>query len=307
MSFEVEPFQPTSNNGNPAQSLPPIMREERSIDPYRVYTPKTAPVSSPEVQQSTSSEEKTVTLSPQVAALARREQKFRQQQEALTKEKQALQAEREEIAQLKAIKEKLAAKDYSGLDNLIDYNDYSQYQVSKLNGADPVQEEIKKLHGKISDIEKTTEENISKQFEAAVQERRLATQDLIEKSENFPRIKKAKAHEVVVHHILDVWENDNKEISVEEAAKEVEQALLEKAKQWAALLEEKKAEEIVEEAPKKTLPPMKAGLKTLTNQLHSGDPSMPKPKKPLHLMSDGDRWAEARRRSEEKLKLQMNR
>lgn len=311
MSFEREAISEGGGTAIPAQSLPPIMREERVYSPYgqvpKVPTPPTG--IPPVVGQTDTSKapedagtppEDTVRLSPAAAAIARREQQFRLKQQQFDKEKASLAAEKEELAQLRAMKEKLAAKDYSGLEGLVDYNEYSQYQVNKINGSDPVQDEIKKLNGKITEIEKSAKDNVSKQFEAAVNERRLATTELVDKTDQFPRIKKAKAHETVVQHILDTWEHDSKELSVEQAAKEVEEILLEKARQWSALLEEKKEEPI--EPDKKVLPPLKGSLKTLTNQVTAGD--VQRIQRPLHLMSDAERYAEARRRAEEKLQKQ---
>lgn len=302
MSYEVEAI---SDSASPSPSQMPTMREERVLNPYEVKSPKIAQkIGQPDISRASLPEEpkapeETVKLSPQVAALARREQKFRALQQQLEKDRAALAAEKEEIAQLRAMKEKLKAKDYSGLDGLVDYNEYSQYQVNKLNGVDPVSEEFKKLNGKISEIEKNAQENISRQFEAAVSERRNATKALIDQENSqFPRIKKAKAHEAVVQHILDTWEHDSQELSVEQAAKEVEEILVEKARQWSQLLEEeKKVDEVGDQ--KKQLPPLKPSLKTLTNQVTAGD--LKRPQKSLHHMSDSERWAEARRRAEEKL------
>ncbi len=301
MAFEREAIPDSA----PAiqHNAPSVMREEAIFDPYKARS--TRPVGQPDKVEGNAAvepkpTEDTVKLSPQVAALARKEQRFRAQQQELEKERAAIAAEKAEVAQFKAMKEKLAAKDYSGLDGLVDYNEYSQYQVDKLNGSDPVKEELSKIHNKISAIEKNSQDNISKQFEAAVSERRLAVTELVDKSPEFSRIKKAKAHEAVVQHILDTWEHDSKEISVQQAAKEVEEILVENAKKWSALLEEEK--EAVVEDEKKPLPPLKQGLKTLTNAVIAGD--IKRPSRSLQHMSDSERWAEARRRAEEKLQKQ---
>lgn len=303
MSYEREAIN------SPASAIPnqgpAIIRDEMVYDPYRGRN-GSGKMSSLVGQGDNTGEkaaveskptEETVKLSPQVAALARKEQRFRQQEQELKAQRESLEKEKSEIAELRAMKAKLATKDYSGLDGLVDYNEYSQYQVDKLNGADPVRDEIKKLTSKISEIEKSNQDNVSKQFEAAVSERRIAVTELVDKDPGFPRIKRAKAQEAVVQHILDTWEHDSKELSVDQAAKEVEELLVEKAKQWAALLEEEKAAPV--EGEKKQLPPLKQGLKTLTNQVTAGD--LKRPAKSLQHMSDTERWAEARRRAEEKL------
>src|ERR1700738_2772359 len=101
------------------------------------------------------------------------------------------------------MKEKLAVKDYSAVDGLVDYNEYSQYQLNKMQGVDPRAEEFNQLIGKTESLEKMIQQNIEAQFEAAVSERRIATAELVDNTDKYPRIKKAKAHEAVVQHILD--------------------------------------------------------------------------------------------------------
>lgn len=298
MSYEVEAI---ADVGSTIPNSTPIMREERIFDPYQ-NKPNKALIGQSDIERGvkpveTKAAEETVKLSPQMALIARREQKFRQEKAALQKERATVARDREEIAQLRAMKQKLEAKDYSALDDLVKYDEYSQYQVNKLNGIDPVRDEIQKLNSEIESLKKNSQENVELQFKAAVQERRTATQELVNSTNQFPRIKKAQAHEAVVQHILDTWEHDSQELSVEQAAKEVEQILLEKAKQWASLLED---QEVQAKEEKRTLPPLRQGLKTLTNQVTAGE--IKSPRKSLYRMSsDSERWAEARKRAEEKL------
>lgn len=308
MSYEVVAID-SPTGAAPAQSSQPIMREERVLTPYQIQSGKATigqydKIERQAPEESRSSEE-TVKLSPGAAALAKRELKFRQQQQALQKERAAVEAQKAEISQLRAMKEKLAAKDYSGLEGLVDYNDYSQYQVNKLQTADPNADQINQIRSKTESLEKMMQDNIEAQFNAAVAERRTATAELVGKSDQFPAIKKAgaQANEAVVQHILDTWEHDSKELTIEQAAKEVETILLEKAKQWSSLLEPK--EDLLNQLPdrgmKKTLPLMnKSGLKTLTNQVTATALNQ-QTKKPYHSMSDAERWAEARRRAMDKL------
>jgi hypothetical protein len=299
MGYEVQAIDVPA--GAPSAPSQPIMREERVVSPYKVSDPNVSIGQYDKVERSAPVDsrptEETVKLSPGAAALARRELKFRQQQQALEKEKASVAAERAELAQLRAMKEKLAAKDYSVVDGLVDYNDYSQYQINKMQGADPRAEELSQLKGKIDSLEQMTQKNIETQFEAAVSERRTATAELIEKSDQFPKIRKAKANEAVVQHILDTWEYDSKELTIEQAAKEVESILAEKANQWAALLQDEQA---VAEDPRKSLPPLRQqGLRTLTNQVTARD--LNPPRKSLSSLNESERYAEARRRALERL------
>ncbi len=332
MSYETSPISNSAHQQSQV-ALPSTMKEERVINPYFSFANKFAEkrkeVEARQSGQSTESPigqlndttgddrksappslgqdpvkaEDTVKLSPQMAALARREQQFRKQQQLFEQEKKQLASEKEELAQLRQMKQKLAEKDYSDLDEIVSYDDYSQYKLNKINGSDPVQDEIKKLNGKISEIEKNAQDNISKQFEAAVSERRTAVTELVDKTDQFPRIKKAKANEAVVQHILDTWEHDNEEISVEQAAKEVEEELVQRAKSWASLLEEEKKETPVDPQAvpeKKPLPQLKPELQTKNNEAPASQP-LKAPLRSMSHMSDEQRWAEARRRALAKL------
>lgn len=316
MAYEKEAIA-DSPSALPAQQAQ-VMREERVYDPYRVKGPraligqtdKNSGTLAPEEPRPT---EETVKLSPQAAALARMEMKSRQREQELKKREAALAAERAEFADFKAMKEKIAAKDYSVLDGVgVDYNEYSQYQLNKLNGTDPVQAEIARLSNKTSEIEKSIQDNVSKQFDAAVSERKLAAKQFIESSSELPAIKRLgveKGRDAIVQHILDTWEHDKDadgnpvELSIEQAAKEVEAEVHRRAKAWAGLLEDNK--EVPVEGEKKQLPPLKSGLKTLTNQVTAGD--LKRSMKPLHNLPDSERWAEAKRRAEERLQQQLAR
>lgn len=309
MSYQVEAVA-ESISAIPTQAAPQ-MREERTVNPYQPSYPKYskgAQIGQKDIAREPKAEdakppEATVRLSPAAAAIARKEQMFRMKQQAVAKKEAELATREAEIAQLRGLQEKLKAKDYSGLDGLVDYNDYSQYQVNKLNGSDPVQDELRRIQEKISGMEKSAKENLNQQYEAAVQERHRAAQTLLDASPNLPRIKKLgeDGRKAIVQHVLDTWEHDSEELTVEQAAKEVEEALTEKAKKWASLLEEEKkeAQELTPEE-KKPLPPLKAGLKTLTQQVTSGE--LKRPAKSFQHMSDQERWAEARRRAEDKLR-----
>lgn len=284
------------------------MREERVVSPYaggqkpsKIGQSSSNVGSTPNVspEEPSSTPQESVSLSPAAAALARKEQKFRQEQQRLAKEREALDAERKEIAELKGIKEKLAAKDYSALEGLVPYDEYTNYQVNKLNSMSPEAQALNDLKNEVEGLKKSQQTDIEKRFEAAVNERRKAIKGLVETKPEFQRIKKAKAEEHVVQYILDTWEHDNVDLDPETAAKEVDQILQERAKKWAGLLEV--SEEPVAPQDSKQLPPLKPNVTTLTNNMNvTGE--IARPKRSYHGMSDAERYAEARRRAEEKLK-----
>jgi hypothetical protein len=309
MAYTVEALAPTTSNV-PTGSQAQVLREERVVNGNNYQARLTAAqdkvanqsengqtnISGANEAVESKPTEESVTLSPQMAAFARKEQKFRQQQQSLKMREGKLEAQIAEIAELKALKEKLTAEDYSGVESFIPYDKYTNYLINKEKGADPKEQALRSLEDKVNSAEVREKERVSKQFDAAVEERRQAIHKLVASDPQFARIKKANAEEIVVKHILDTWEHDSQELSVEDATKEVNAELIERAKKWSSLLEEPTDQT----AMKKQLPPMKQGIKTLTNQMTTGD--VKRAVKPLYLMSDGERYAEARRRAEEKIK-----
>lgn len=289
-----------------------IMREEREVDHRATSRPQLKTVSRETTGQSNinSSEkvaseappaaEETVTLSPQLAALARKEQRYRQNEQALKAKEVALEAERKEIAELKALKAKLEAKDFSGIEGLVKYDDYTQYLIDKTESVTPEQKALRELTEKITSVEKAHKDDVEKRFEAAVNERRKAVTQLVATSPDYSSIKELKAEEHVVRHILDTWEHDGIDLSPEDAAKEVEKALLEQAGKWASLPKLKQGTGSSEESQKE-LPPLKPAIKTLTNNM-AATGEIKRVVKSFQNMSDTERYAEARRRAEEKLK-----
>jgi hypothetical protein len=290
-------------------AIPAVMRDPVSIDPYAHSKARETKLSSigqtNKINESQPVETKapaeSVTLSPQVAALARKEQKYRQDQEKLKADREALSAEKAKLAQLEELQTKLAAKDYSGLEDKIDYEAYTQYLLNKQQSTDPKDVALKELKDEVTGIKKANQEYQEKQFEAAVNERKLASAKLLATDPKLSafqtKVEKAnpavKLPDVITQHILDTWEHESEELSVEQATQEVQNAITEKAKAWASVLDEEPREE------KKQLPPLKQGLKTITNQVTAGE--LTRAPKSYQNMSDSERWAEARRRAEAKL------
>lgn len=315
MAYEVEAITPTTTPTDASAAASSVMREERVIEPYKQRTIlKVAPESSQTNTNDTSTQEakpeateakptaETVTLSPQMAALARKEQAFRRQQQELKAKETALEAERAEIADLKALKAKLESKDYSDVEKLVPYNEYAQYLIDKGTETTPEQQALKNLESKINSVEEARKSDIEKQFNAAVAERKRVVDQFVESNTELVGVKnlhkafKVTGQQAVLDHILDTWENDGIDLSVEEAAKEVEQIAKERAQAWASVFEQEKPP--VEE--KKPLPPVRQA-KTLTNEM-TIQGEVKTTRKSFQGMTDAERYAEARRRAEERLK-----
>jgi hypothetical protein len=235
-----------------------------------------------------------------MAALARKEQKQRQLDLELKTREAALEERAKKIAHLEELEKKLAAKDYSGVKDLIDYDAFTNSIIDAEEGETPEQKKLRELSAELSAVKTAQEQDVEKRFEAAVNERRQAVKALVAEKEDFSTIKERNAEEHVVQHILDTWDQDGVELTPEEAAKEVEEVLLEQAKSWSTVSKLRPKEEPKTDE-KKELPPLKTtAAKTLTNQMQAtGD--IKRTARPLHGMTDAERYAEARRRVQERI------
>lgn len=313
MAYEVESISPTTTPIDATAPNSPTMREERVVSPYRMRTLATelaAKLGQPDnTEPSLSAEaaepaptpkatEETVALSPQMAALARKEQVIRRQERELKAEKDALAAERAEIEEVRQIKARIAAKDFSDIEKLVPYDGYTNYLLEKGATTTPEQQALKKLEAELEGVKKTQEDGERKAFEAAVAERRAAVNALVESDAEFSSIKERGVQEGVVQYILDTWEEDGIDLPVEQALKEVENELLEREKARVPL---SKLKLVPAEEEKKVLPSLKQGVKTLTNEM-TIQGEVARPKKSFQGMSEEERYAEARRRAEDKLK-----
>lgn len=237
---------------------------------------------------------KEVTLSPQLTALARKEAKIRQQEQALKADREAIAAERLEIAELRELKTKLAAKDYSGIENLVQYDEYTNYLLNKAEGNRPETEAIKKLEDEIKAIKTTQETTVTKQYEATIAQYERDIKNAVESNPEYSSIKERNAEKHVLQHILDTFNEEGEVLTVDQAAKEIEEFILEEALAMQKLSKVQK-----QTAPKieeKRLPPPKSGLRTLTNQVVQGSSSTPKNQ--FQHLSMKERIVEAAKRSQ---------
>lgn len=238
--------------------------------------------------------EESVKLSPELSALARKEQAFRQREQALKDREKQVEADLEEAKKFKELKAKLSAKDYSEAEALgLNYEEYTKYKVDKLNGENPQEQAIKALEAKIEALEKGKEESAAQAYEDTVKEYKKEIGALVLATPEFSSLK-GKYEEHILQNILDSWEHDGDEVTIAQAAQET-LAYLKKEKEELDLLFKTPA--VAAEAvgaDTKTLPPPKAGLKTLTQQITTG--SEKRPFKSLQHLSESERYAEARRR-----------
>lgn len=236
-----------------------------------------APSASPGARQASDSvvtePVKEVTLSPQLAALARKEAKFRQQEQAFKAEQAKLETERAEISKLKDLKTKLDAKDYSILDSLgVSYEEWTNYLISKGEAEKPELQAVKALEEKVKTLEESQKSQVSKQYEATIEQYKRDIKSTIEANAEYSSIKEKKAEGYVLQHILDTFNEEGEILTVDQAAKDIEEAIIEEAKEWQSLSKLKAAIE----PEKKQLPAPRSGLRTLTNEVTQVIPSTPR-------------------------------
>lgn len=231
-----------------------------------------------------------VRLSPQLTALARKEQAHRQRELAVKAREEKLEEALAKAKRFDELQAKLGAKDFSEAESLgLNYEDYVQYKLDKDGTENPADQKFKAIESELSEMKKREEEKSQRQYEETVGEYRKEIAKAVAENPAFSKIKKMNAEPHVLQLILDSFEEDNVELTVLEAAKQVEDYLAEEKKKWDSLSE---AEQEITSQPR-ALPRPSMG-KTLTNEMMAG--SETRPKKSLQHLSDEERYAEARRR-----------
>jgi hypothetical protein len=272
--------------------------------PVRTVTTRTAPrlappaAVAPQVEASTTVADSTtsaesVKLSPQLSAFARKEAAYRQRELTLKTREQELEAKLAKAERFTSLESKLASKDFSDLEGLgLTYEEYTKYLLDKQAGEPtPERQQMTKLEQEVADMKAAAAKKADEEFQATVSEYSKEIAKIVDSDPRFLSVKEYGAQEHVLQTILDAWEQDDEELSVEDAAKQVEDFIVEEGKKFTALSKFK-----TPEPEKKPLPPPRAGLKTLTQQVVAGA-SKPSTSS-LSKLSDSERYAEARRRVE---------
>lgn len=242
-----------------------------------------------------------VKLSPQLSALARKEQAYRQREQALKDREKALEAKLLEADQYSQLKTKISSKDFSAAEELgLSYDEYTKYKLDRVNSEDPTQQAMKKLEEEIQALKKGQEEKATKEYEETVAAYRKELASLADSKPEFAKVKAFKEMgsdgkeftgvDVATQYIVDSWNEDGEEVSIEEALKLTSEFIREKAKQWALLLDEE-VPQVVDEP--KALPQPK--VQTLTQHMQPSGIEK-KPAKSLQHLPENERYEEARRR-----------
>lgn len=234
-----------------------------------------------------------VTLPPDQTALARKQQKFQSELAAFKAEKAKFEAEKANHVPKSDFQAKLQANAADALKELgTDYETLTRLLLEQANGADPLRE----MRAELDQLKASQEQNVNAQYEATLKQYKAEVQHLVSKdTKSFFLIDKEKAHDAVVQHIVDTWEADPDQVlTVEEAARDVEEFLREEAKKKKALLEELEGPP-VDAQKEKTLPPPRAAAKTLSSQMETTPTRAPQNQ--FQHLSMKERIAEAVKRA----------
>lgn len=294
MSFTTQALDsaiPSTKLGPSELDLP--SKEFVGYDPKGTTSVTGSPIEhkNPDAKQENTPEaqEETVSLSPKVSALARKEQAVRRREIELRNKERELEARLADSEKYKSLKEKLAAKDYSAAEEMgISHEEYTQHLLKQQESKDPATERYRKIESELESLKKAQEDSSVKEYQANQALWKAEITKVVSENEDFSSIKELKAEDIVLQHINDSFEEDGTELSAEEAAKEIEAALVARAEKFASLSKIKKKSEET-----RTLPPPKTS-KTITQNMTTTP--VKSSTKPMHLMSDSEQWAEATRR-----------
>lgn len=218
--------------------------------------PSTAPVAhakTPELKQPATSEAVQKTeetqpqekaLSPQFVALARKEKALRSQSQALKAREDALKAKETEYESNYIPKSKLTERFKSDPVGLMQEHGLSYDQLTHLILNQPsaqdqslqkLQAELQELRDAQANAAKQSEELQKRNYEQAVNQIRNEAKLMIASDPSFETIKETGSEEAVVELIKETFDKDGIVMSTEDAAKEVEEYLVEEALKYAQL------------------------------------------------------------------------
>ena len=229
-----------------------------------------------------------IKLSPKISALARKEQAFRQKEAQLKQREQQLEQKLADAERFSKLKERMAAKDYSAAEELgLSYDEYTKHLIDKQTATDPNEQRYKKVESELESLKKAQEDRIVQEYKENQAAWKAEVARVVSSGEeDFSTIRELKMEDAVLRHINDSFDEDGIELTAEQAAKEIEAALIERAERFSNVTKIQK---------KRALgPPKVSGPKTLTQEMTvtSTTPAS----RPFHMLSESEQIAEAYRR-----------
>jgi hypothetical protein len=265
------------------------------IDPAKPG-PVVAATTTPGIE--TAKPDETITLSPKITALARKEQAQRQREQAFKQKEEQLAAKLADAEKYIQLKAKLAAKDFSAVEELgVNYDEFLKHELAKQTKNTPEEQRFKKVEEELASFKKQQEEQVIKDYQDNQALWKAEIKKVVGENPDFSTIKDMDAFDVVLQHVNDSFDEDGVELTVEQAAKDIEAALVARAEKWSGVTKIKNKQQATPEPGSKKL----GAPNTITQDMKT----MPvtTKTKPFHLMSESEQIAEAIRRvNEAKLK-----
>lgn len=255
----------------------PTTQPKQTLAPPPVESPVAAALAATPVGQTDGTEGQTSeakeALSPQYAALARKESALRTKEKEFQAKELEFKAKEAQLSEAQSFKDRLKSNPLDVLNEIgITYDDLVQAAVNQPNPEiSAVQKKIKELEDKQAKQveEMTTREKA--QRESAINQLKFDAGALIESDPAFETIKATDSVDEVVDKIVKTFDETGKLMTVEEAAKQVEEELFAEAIKIAGIskVKNKLTPQAVEETKTKEATGQQP-ITTLTNTLNSG-------------------------------------
>ncbi len=213
-------------------------------------------------------------IDPKFEALAKKESAFRTREKEFQAREADFKAKQAELDQAKSFKDRLKSNPLEVLNELgVTYDDLV---AQAINAPDQntveIRNELKALRDKQTQIEENAKNSANAQREAAITQIRHDVTDLVKSDPSFETIHATESAEDVVELITRTFDESGKLLSVDEAARMVEEELFQEAMKIAQI-GKVKAKLQPEPAPE-TKQELKSQrqIQTLTNNMSSSKP-----------------------------------
>lgn len=215
-----EHIQPMQDVEPPPSGMPPVNTQAQTSDALSQTT------NNVEEQLEPSLEATEKPLSPQFVALAKQERAIRKARQELKAQQDAWERDKASYVNLEQLKaDPLKALSEAG----ITYDRLTELQLGQVN-PDPNQQlldKIAELENRLAQVDEQFTKRDTAQYEAAVNQIRNDVKLLVDSDPTFETIKETGETESVVELIRKVFDSEGTILAVEEAARLVEDKLLE--------------------------------------------------------------------------------
>jgi hypothetical protein len=224
--------------------MPTIKAIDAVTNPQVAMDTKPAPIESAAVESAPAGEPAAPAIeermSPKLLALAKKEKMQRERERQIAEREAKIKEQEEQYAKQYIPKDRITKDTLTVLEEMGITRDKLAELI--LNGPAPVdpvintlQSELNQIKSQLTESEKRQQEQQAKAYENAVATIRNEAKQLIESNVEFETIKETGNVEAVVELIKKTYEEENTLLTVEEAAKQIEEILVEEGLKYAGL------------------------------------------------------------------------